>query len=175
MRRLLPFAVRVDLFGQIGDFFAQGGFGIRQDFNAKTDILRFLWAQVLNLLLDDIQKKLKETHSPRQRQSVAAKTFVSCWLTNTDHFRLGFISNDVSRTDVNMFAKDAGILQHFQVISDLVRAVSPSDVDIKTRMDVLVAGMIGIALCFNTIADYPWSKAEAMTNVLLAAVAAERG
>lgn len=46
----------------------------------------------------------------------------------------------------------------------------PDAQDVKVKTDTLIAGMIGIALCLNTIADYPWADAALMVDNLLANV-----
>ena len=53
---------------------------------------------------------------------------------------------------------------------DVVQDVLPDDGNIKTRTDALVSGMIGVALCPNTIRDYPWADAPIMTDRLLTSI-----
>ena len=138
-------------------------------FDSKTDILQFLWAEVLRLVFDEIGLKLQQAQTLQDRLAVAAKTFVRYWLNNSDHFRLVFMSNGVSRTDVNTFMQNQSTLQYFQVFSNLVAALSCDPASLKRRADTLVSGMIGIALCLNTIADYKWSDPDAMTEALTVA------
>lgn len=140
-------------------------------FGGKTDILQYLWADVLKDVFEEIQTGLDKTEAPQDRLAAAAKAFVRYWLNNADHFRLVFMSGGVSRTDVATFMKDPQTRQYFKLISDLVKAAAPDQADVKTRADTLVSGLIGIALCLNTIVDYPWSAADAMTETLLACVA----
>jgi len=137
-------------------------------FDGKTDLLRYLWADVLSEMAESIHLALEGVEAPVDRLDAAAKTFVAYWLNNTEHFRLVFMSGDVSRADVRTFIEDPRTHQHFRLFSDLVKDVVPRETETKTRTDMLVCGMIGIALCLNTIADYPWSTADAMTDALLA-------
>ena len=139
-------------------------------FEGKTDILRYLWADVLTDMSDEIQKKLKTVIAPAERLQTASQTFVSYWIDHPDHFRLVFMSNDVTRSDVSTFIKDDQTLVHFKMFSDLVQGVLPNDGSIKERTDALISGMIGIALCINTIRDYPWASATVMTERLLASI-----
>lgn len=53
------------------------------------------------------------------------------------------------------------------MITDLVRVVLQNDSNVKASTDILISGMIGIALCLNTIRDYPWADATVMTDRLL--------
>lgn len=136
-------------------------------FEGKQDILRYLWADVLADMSDEIQEKLKLIVAPVERLQTAAQTFVSYWVDHPDHFRLVFMSNDVRRTDVSIFVMDEETLAHFRIFSDLVRVVLQDDSNIKVSTDTLISGMIGIALCLNTIRDYPWADATMMTDRLL--------
>ena len=136
-------------------------------FEGKQDILRYLWADVLADMSDEIQEKLKLIVAPVERLQTAAQTFVSYWVDHPDHFRLVFMSNDVRRTDVSIFVMDEETLAHFRIFSDLVRVVLQDDSNLKVSTDTLISGMIGIALCLNTIRDYPWADATMMTDRLL--------
>lgn len=139
-------------------------------FEGKTDILRFLWADVLSDMSRDIEKKLKSVVGARERLRTAAQTFVEYWIIHPDHFRLVFMSNDVTRADVSTFIKDESTLAHFLIFSDLFQEVMPEDLEAEVRTDTLLSGMIGIALCANTIPDYPWSDASSMTEQLLSSI-----
>ena len=139
-------------------------------FEGKTDILRYLWADVLADMSDEIQKKLKSVVAPVERLQTAAQIFVAYWIDHPDHFRLVFMSNDVTRADVSTFIMDNQTLAHFKMFSTLVNNALPNDGDVKSGTDTLISGMIGIALCINTIRDYPWADARLMTDRLLASI-----
>lgn len=139
-------------------------------FEGKTDILRYLWSDVLMDMSDEIQEKLSSVIAPVERLQTAAQTFVSYWIDHPDHFRLVFMSNDVTRADVRTFVTDDHTMAHFKIFSNLIQDILPDHDDIKTRADALVSGMIGIALCTNTIRDYPWSDAPTMTDRLLSSI-----
>lgn len=139
-------------------------------FEGKTDILRYLWADVLTDMSGEIQKKLSSIVPPAERLHIAAQTFVSYWIDHPDHFRLVFMSNDVTRADVSRFIIDDRTLAHFRMFSDLVEVLLPDDNNVKARTDTLISGMIGIALCTNTIRDYPWADAVMMTDRLLLSI-----
>lgn len=138
-------------------------------FDGKADILRFLWADVLRQVFDDIKQELDRTNLPHDRLVVASRVYLRHWLTNPDHFRLVFLSNGVARADVQTFMADPATLHHFDLMSDLVSLAAPAGADVKARTDMLVAGLTGIALCLNTVKDYPWSDPDVMIGALVAA------
>ena len=139
-------------------------------FDGKTDILRYLWADVLNEMAQHVRENLTSIADPVERLQSAAQTFVVYWIDQPDHFRLVFMSNDVARSDVNTFMKDENTLEHFRMFSDLMRDVLAKNDNITTKTDTLIAAMIGIALCCNTIRDYPWTNASEMTEQLVAGI-----
>jgi AcrR family transcriptional regulator len=141
-------------------------------FEGKTDILRYLWADVLADMSNDIETTLNSVVGAQERLQSAAQTFLAYWIDHPDHFRLVFMSNDVTRADVSKFVMDEDTLAHFRVFSGLIREVHPEGHDVKVRFDTLISGLIGIALCMNTVADYPWSNATSMTNQLLSSITA---
>ena len=141
-------------------------------FDGKTDILRYLWADVLAEMSDEIQKAVMGVVAPGERLLTAAQTFVAYWIDHPDHFRLVFMSNDVTRADVSTFVMDDKTLAHFMMFSELIQEVFPDDSDVRVKADTLVSGMIGIALCVSTIPDYPWVDATLMTKRLLASIIA---
>ena len=143
---------------------------IYSHFEGKTDILRYLWADVLSDMSDEIQKKLESVVEPSERLQLAAQTFISYWIDHPDHFRLVFMSSDVTRADVSTFVRDEKTLAHFLTYSDLIQEVLPDASDVVERTDTLISGMIGIALCMNTIPDYPWTDAKSMTERLLTSI-----
>ncbi|KPA20654.1 DNA-binding transcriptional repressor AcrR [Shimia sp. SK013] len=139
-------------------------------FDGKTDILRYLWADVLTDMSSDIAEKLKSVAGPSERLQSASHSFIAYWIDHSDHFRLVFMSNDVTRADVSTFLMGEDTLAHFLMFSDLIREVHPEEHDVKMSTDTLISGLIGIALCMNTMPDYPWADATSMTNQLLLSI-----
>ncbi len=127
-------------------------------------------AVVLSEMADEIRTQLDTISGSDARLRQAALMFVDYWTGHPDHFRLVFMSNDVGRDDVRTFMAEDKTLAHFALFQDLVGDVMPDAQDVKVKTDTLIAGMIGIALCLNTIADYPWADAALMVDNLLANV-----
>jgi hypothetical protein len=74
------------------------------------------------------------------------------------------MSNDVAQENISTFVMGYKTVADFIMFSDLVQEVFPDDSNIKVRTDMLISGMIGIALCMNRIPDYPWADAAAITD-----------
>ena len=145
---------------------------IYANFDGKIEILQHLWAVVLDELFTEIRANIEEIEPPKSRLRAACDTFISYWLENPEHFRMVFMSSDISRPDVSTFVQDDATLSHFQFFHGLVHAALPGEPDIKSKADILIAAMIGIALCANTIRDYPWTEARRMTDMMVANIGA---
>ncbi len=141
-------------------------------FEGKTDVLQYLWADVLADMSNNIETKLNSVVGPKARLQSAAQTFLAYWIDHPDHFRLVFMSNDVTRADVGKFVMDEDTLAHFQMFSGLIREVHPEGHDVEVSTGTLISGLIGIALCVNTIPDYPWANATSMADQLLSSIIA---
>lgn len=139
-------------------------------FEGKPDILRALWSDVLAEMATRLRADIAPLTDPRQKLVGAAHSFVTYWTDHPEHFRLVFMSGDVSRTDVASFLRDNQTRIHFQIFPGLIQALNGADPDVKTRADTLISGLIGIALCLNTIADYPWPSSTALITQLLSGI-----
>lgn len=126
-----------------------------------------MWAVVLESVLAEIQADIETGETPGDRLGIAAQTFVKYWLDHPDHFRLVFMSNDITRSDVSVFVQDKATLAHFGFFMELVEAALPSSHNLKAKTDALLSSMIGIALCANTNKDYPWTEGKRMTGLIV--------
>ncbi|MBE7635296.1 TetR family transcriptional regulator [Sneathiella sp. P13V-1] len=136
-------------------------------FDGKIDILQHLWADILGELFDHIRHKLTPDLDDEERLSLASKIFVQFWIDHPDHFRLVFMSAEITRADVGSFLNKSNTLTHFHFYTELVEPVCVNKARVKLVTDTLLNMLIGIAFCANTIKDYPWSTAENMVDVVL--------
>ncbi|MGB1161084.1 MAG: TetR/AcrR family transcriptional regulator [Alphaproteobacteria bacterium] len=139
-------------------------------FEGKTDVLRYIWADILKDLSDGIQQALEPASTPQDRLHVAAQTFVSFWITQPEHFRLVFMSSDVNKADVTVFVTDSETAAHFQVFERLIGDAVGDDRAIKVSTDTLISGLIGIALSHNTIPGYAWAEPALMAKQLVTGI-----
>lgn len=136
-------------------------------FAGKTEILMLLWAEVLSEMEEHIRASVKGKTEPEERLTEASLAFVTYWVDHPDHFRLVFMSNNVMKSDVDSFVKTGNVESGFEVFRDLVRDLTPEAGDVHTKTETLVAGMIGIAMCINTIRAHPWPEVRQMTRQLI--------
>ncbi|MEM8794009.1 MAG: TetR/AcrR family transcriptional regulator [Pseudomonadota bacterium] len=141
-------------------------------FDGKTEILMQLWDHILAEMGDEILKRLTDVSDPLERLKTAAIAFVTYWVENPDHFRLVFMSNDVSRPNVDAFLTDTGTEAQFQIFRKLVGDVMGGGAGgVGRRADGLISSLIGACLCYNTIRNHPWPEPETMVDQILDGVA----
>ncbi len=133
-------------------------------FDGKIDILQYLWADVLDDLFDRIGQEIAGLSGAEARLSRAGQVFLQFWLDAPDHFRLVFMSDDVSRYDVGCFLNRPETQAQFQLFTDLVAAAVPEGAEMQPRLDAFLAGLIGAAMAHNTLADYPWTAGMALAD-----------
>ena len=143
-------------------------------FAGKTEILMLLWADVLSEMEAHVRDKIQDKTNTADSLAAATYAFVTYWRDHPDDFRLVFMSSNVGKTDVDSFIKAGNVDRGFAIFKDLLRAHDPGavDADIDIRSETLVAGMIGVALCLNTISGYAWPSVSRMTDQLLAGILA---
>ena len=143
-------------------------------FAGKTEILMLLWADVLSEMAAHVRDKIQDKTNTADSLAAATYAFVTYWRDHPDDFRLVFMSSNVGKTDVDSFIKAGNVDRGFAIFKDLLRAHDPGavDADIDIRSETLVAGMIGVALCLNTISGYAWPSVSRMTDQLLAGIIA---
>jgi len=136
-------------------------------FAGKTEILMLLWAEVLSDMEEHVRACLKGRTEPADRLREAALAFVTYWVDHPEHFRLVFMSNNVGRSEVDSFIESGNIENGFEIFRNLIRDLDPGCEDTNVKSETLVAGMIGLAMCLNTISNYPWPTLSQMTRQLL--------
>lgn len=134
-------------------------------FDSKIHILQYLWSDVLRIVFDEIQVKLENEHNPKTRLMIAAQHFVYYWMENPDHFRLVFMSSDITRENVSSFLANSETKAHFSFFTKLVNAANIQKKTINVRTDTLITSLIGLAFCQNTMKDYAWSNTQEMVEL----------
>lgn len=133
-------------------------------FESKTGILMHLWGHILEEMSEEILAELEQVSEPVARLKTAIESFIGYWVDHPDHFRLVFMSNDVGRLDVDSFLDMTKTQAHFALFRNLVAASLGKGENVGAKTDVLVANMIGAALCYNTIKNYPWPSPSVMIS-----------
>ncbi len=131
-------------------------------YDAKVDILRTLWGDVFLELfyhLNDVSKT-----GENQLHDLGC-TYVRFWLDHPEYYRLVFISDGVTQSDVTVFLDHPELIQRFDVFKQALvasTAVPLEDADLKLRLETFLCFLNGIAHNLITISGYKWSDPDKM-------------
>lgn len=129
-------------------------------FDNKVDLLRSLWAQVFDDLFQQVETRVSRDTSTKLRLQALSIGYVQYWLDNPDRYRMVFMAEGVSQSEVSIFVDHPNIAKHFAQFFDLVsNVVEPktSGHVIKQKTDFLVSTLQGIAHTQITMSGYDWA------------------
>jgi AcrR family transcriptional regulator len=138
-------------------------------YDSKLAILQTLWAVVFREVFGEIRESLVSVTDPNERLRIICTLYVGYWLANPEHYRLVFMADGVTQSDVSLFVDNPEIVADFELFS---RAIAETDGDIaqsaiKLHTDLVLAALHGIAHNQITISANPWSDANETINLLL--------
>lgn len=129
-------------------------------FDNKVDLLRSLWAQVFDDLFQQVETRVSAETSPKLRLQALSIGYVQYWLDNPDRYRMVFMAEGVSQSDVTIFVDNPNIAKHFarffELISNVVKPKTSGPV-IKQKTDFLVSALHGIAHTQITMSGHDWT------------------
>lgn len=128
-------------------------------YSSKLEILQTLWGGVFEAVFEQVDAV--EPHAEPTEQLVAIATaYVSYWLDHPDHYRLVFMAEGVTQPDVSLFLDNPELVTRFGVFAEALTLASPralSGREQKTKLDLLLCLLHGIAHNRVTISGYPWT------------------
>ena len=97
---------------------------------------------------------------PTERLVAISTAYVGYWLDHPDHYRLVFMAEGVTQPDVSLFVDDPELVARFGVFVEALAQASAREltgVEQKTKLDLLLCMLHGIAHNSVTISGYPWT------------------
>lgn len=143
-------------------------------FADKADILRHIWAQVLNALFADLERTAQTVRDPVKRLRAISRGYVDYWLAYPDDYRMVFMTEGVSQPEVAAYVSgEDGAAQFALFAKAMADALGKaSSTDLKLRTDALICGLHGVAHNAITIGGYPWAPAPRLVDLLVDGVLA---
>ncbi len=138
-------------------------------YDSKLAILQTLWTVVFRKLFGEIRARLEAITDPKEKLQTACKIYVGYWLANPEHYRLVFMADGVTQSDVSLFVGNPEIVADFQLFA---QAVAQTDAhltgdQLQLKTDLIIGALHGIAHNKVTISAYPWSDPNKMIDLLL--------
>jgi hypothetical protein len=100
-------------------------------------------------------------------------TYIQYWLDHPDYYRLVFISDGVTQSDVSAFIDSPELVQRFTLFSHALLescAEEPNPEDVKVKLDAFMCFLNGIAHNLITISGHGWSDPKEMVTMVVRAV-----
>jgi AcrR family transcriptional regulator len=136
-------------------------------YNNKFDILQVLWADVFGELFDDLDRIAAAERDPKARLTAVALGYVTYWLEHREHYFMVFMSGGLSQADVTGFVSSSQTLARFDLLRTSLDIALGGDTDpeeLRTKAELLLCMLNGIAHNLITIGGYPWSDHEKLVR-----------
>jgi AcrR family transcriptional regulator len=143
-------------------------------FADKRAILQQIWNGFFVELFDDIDVVAQSELSPTALLRSACLCYLTYWVSQPDRYRMVFMSDGVSQSDVSVFMEASPVIARYAVFGDLLASASRKEDSEATplQLNALICALNGIAHNSVTISDYDWGAPEALLDILLPALIA---
>ncbi len=144
-------------------------------YDAKIDILCTLWSDIFVCMFDRLAESNPPGAEPAQRLRALASAYVAYWLEHTDQYRLVFMADGVTQSDVSIFVDRPEIVAHFEIFAVVIIECHDGSVEpdiLKRKLDALICFLHGIAHNLITINGYPWTHANEIVDIAVDGVIA---
>ncbi|MEO0450809.1 MAG: TetR/AcrR family transcriptional regulator [Pseudomonadota bacterium] len=143
-------------------------------FDNKVDLLRSLWEQVFIDLFQQVGRDTSAATTSRAQLRALSAGYVQYWIDHPERYRMVFMSEGISQSDVSLFIDDPRTSKHFEHIFDLVSksfGVETTEQTAKQKMDFLLATLHGIAHTQVTMSGYDWADHKDLVDFAIDAIA----
>lgn len=142
-------------------------------YDTKVDVLRTLWADVFRELFERLEVVSQTQDNTLHDVSLA---YVQYWLDHPEYYRLVFMSEGVTQSDVSVFLDSPELMQGFTILADALlqsHFVDPGSDQLKAKLDALICFLNGITHNLITMSGYRWSGPDALVAMAVSAVTNE--
>lgn len=138
-------------------------------YDRKISVLQTLWEVVFQELFAQLKKALKPQVEPIEKLRIACNFYIDYWLDNPEHYRLVFMAEGVTQTEVNYYLEESEIEAGFVFFSKLIIDVLPERLEqqAKLKVDLLLCALQGIIHNKITISGYNWSDPNAIIDDII--------
>lgn len=142
-------------------------------YDAKIDVLRTLWADIFARVFHGLDELDLSGLGTAEQLLALSEAYLEYWLQNTEQYRLVFMAEGVTQSDVDLFVGNPEIVARFQVFIEALCETEPPVTltsETKLKLDTLICCLHGIAHNQITISGYAWSEARAMLNIVISGI-----
>lgn len=138
-------------------------------FDSKLELLLSLWSETFSELFDELARI--DDGDDLERLIAVCSHYVRYWIERPDHYRLVFMSAEVSQAAVTDYIERSGITQLFDVFTTPL--VSMLDLDqhaVRDRSELLICALQGIVHSRVTMSGYEWAPFPPQVDTLVRSI-----
>lgn len=139
-------------------------------FDSKLALLLSLWSEIFA----DVFAALEEVESgdgPLAHHSNVCTAYVQYWIKRPDHYRLVFMSGDVTQANVSTFIDQSNITDRFaKLTAPLASLAADAKPSVHERSELLICALHGIVHCHVTMTGHPWTPPGNLVDTLVRSI-----
>ena len=142
-------------------------------FGGKMEILHHLWSKVFDDLFAEVAARLTDDLSPRDRLVQFCEIYVQYWVKHPDRYRMVFMLEGVSQTDVGNFMVGDEFASQFQPMRAIFTAAlgaSVSEREGAEISDLVICLLHGVAHAHVTMSQYAWTDPDRLVRLGIARI-----
>ena len=136
-------------------------------YSGKLEILQTLWGEVFEAAFAEVDA-VERPRDPTDHLIAISSAYLGYWLDHPDHYRLVFMAEGVTQPDVDLFLGAPDLLPRFGVFAEALGRASRTELtpaEQKTKLDLLICLLHGIAHNRITISGYAWTPPRELVRV----------
>jgi AcrR family transcriptional regulator len=139
-------------------------------FDNKLGLLLSLWSDIFVDVFRTLDQFDSDDGELAHHINVCT-AYVRYWIERPDHYRLVFMSGDVTQTDVKSFIDRSDITERFARLTAPLAALGGEAEHVsRERSELLICALHGIAHCHVTMTGHPWAPYGDIVNTLVRSI-----
>lgn len=142
-------------------------------FDSKLELLHSLWSDIFTEVFAALDE-VDSTSGELAHHINVCTAYVRYWIERPDHYRLVFMSGDVTQADVKGFIDRTEITDRFArltaPLASLVAEVDRVGQGIRERSELLLCSLHGIAHCQITMSGHAWAPYGELVDLLVGSI-----
>ena len=142
-------------------------------YGSKIEILHHLWSRVFDDLFAEVAARLSDELSPRERLALFCEIYVQYWVSHPERYRMVFMLEGVSQTDVGNFMVGEPFASQFQPMREIFAAAlgkGAADGQGAEVFDLIICLLHGVAHNHVTMSQYAWTDPARLVRLGIARI-----
>jgi AcrR family transcriptional regulator len=139
-------------------------------FDSKLGLLLSLWSDIFADVFATLDQVGDDDEELAHHIDVCT-AYVGYWIERPDHYRLVFMSGDVTQADVTTFIDGSDITERFaRLTAPLARLGGEAEHASREHSELLICALHGIVHCHVTMTGHPWAPYGEIVDILVRSI-----